>query len=25
VLLTSEEMTQVLARFRTYGQQNPAD
>lgn len=25
VLLTPEEMTQVLARFRTYGQQNPAD
>lgn len=25
VLLTSEEMTQVLARFRTYGQQNPVD
>ena len=25
VLLTPEEMTQVLARFRTYGQQNPVD
>lgn len=25
VLLTADEMTQVLARFKTYGQQNPSD